>query len=209
VHDLRELGSYAYSGHSVLVGKKKRSWQDRDYVLRYFGQTEREAKKEYVSYVSEGVEEERRPELVGGGLLRSVGGWKGLKELRDSGERVRGDDRILGGSEFVERVLRESEEERERRPLFRKRGMNLRWLVGKVAGHFGIDTESLESGSKVPTIAKARAVICYLGVRKLGLTSVSIATELGISQSDVSRAIVRAPEILQREDLNGEWLEYQ
>jgi len=25
VHDLRELGSYAYSGHSVLVGKKKRS----------------------------------------------------------------------------------------------------------------------------------------------------------------------------------------
>ena len=36
----------------MLVGKKKRSWQDRDYVLRYFGQTEREAKTEYVSYVS-------------------------------------------------------------------------------------------------------------------------------------------------------------
>jgi len=80
VHDLRELGSCAYSGHSVLVGKKKRSWQDRDYVLRYFGQTEREAKTEYVSYVSEGVGEERRAELVGGGLLRSVGGWKRLNE---------------------------------------------------------------------------------------------------------------------------------
>jgi len=140
-------------------------------------------------------------------------------------------------------------------------------------------TESLESGSKVPTIAKARAVICYLGVReapraappsavallrrtgargiltssaepaeadppsptaaaeamavkrlrripfshssspfrtglsakagKIGLTSVSIATELGISQSAVSRAIAHAPEILQREEINGEWLEYQ
>ncbi len=33
--------------------------------------------------------------------------------------------------------------------------------------------------------------------------------ELGISQSDVSRAIARAPEILQREEINGEWLEYQ
>lgn len=209
VHDLRELGSYAYSGHSVLVGKKKRSWQDRDYVLRYFGHTEREAKTEYVSYVSEGVGEERRPELVGGGLLRSVGGWKGLKELRDSGERVKADERILGGSEFVERVLRESEEEWERRSLLRKRGMNLRWLLKKVAGHFGVDTESLESGSKVPTIAKARAVLCYLGVRKIGLTSVSIATELGISQSAVSRAIARAPEVLQREEIKGEWLEYQ
>ena len=80
VDDLRELGSYAYSGHSALVGKRKRSWQDRDYVLRYFGQTEREAKTEYVSYVSEGVGEERRAELVGGGLLRSVGGWKRLNE---------------------------------------------------------------------------------------------------------------------------------
>ena len=63
----------------------------------------------------------------------------------------------------------------------RKRGMNLRWLLEKVAGHFGVDTESLESGSKVPTIAKARAVLCYLG-----LTSVSIVTELGISQSAVA-----------------------
>src|SRR4030042_314908 len=102
VNDLRELGSYAYSGHSVLVGKKNRSWQDRDYVLRYFGQTEREAKRRYVSFVSKGIEEGSRPDLVGGGLLRTVGGWKGLEDLRDSGERVRGDERILGGSRFVE-----------------------------------------------------------------------------------------------------------
>jgi len=34
-------------------------------------------------------------ELVGGGLVRSVGDWKELKELRDSGERVRADERIL------------------------------------------------------------------------------------------------------------------
>ncbi len=87
--------------------------------------------------------------------------------------------------------------------------MNLRGLVEKVAGHFGVDTESLKSGSKVPTIAKARAVVCYLGVRKIGQTSVSIATELGISQSAVSRAIAHAPEVLQWEELTGEWREYQ
>jgi len=44
-----------------------------------------------------GVEEERRLDLVGGGRLRSVGGWRGLKELRDGGEKVRTDERILGG----------------------------------------------------------------------------------------------------------------
>lgn len=209
VHDLRELGSYAYSGHSVLMGKKKRSWQDRDYVLRYFAGTEREAKRGYVSYISEGVKEGRRPELVGGGLLRSVGGWKGLKELRDSGERVRADERILGRSEFVERVLRESEEEWERRSLLRERGVDLKWLLEKVASHFGVDTESLKSRSKVPTIAKARAVLCYLGVRKIGLTSASIAAELGVSPSAVSKAIARALEASKREDIEGHLLEYQ
>jgi hypothetical protein len=30
--------------HSVLLGKRKGDFQDREYVLRYFGQTEREAK---------------------------------------------------------------------------------------------------------------------------------------------------------------------
>jgi putative transposase len=209
VPNLKELGSYAYSGHSVLIGKKKRSWQDRDYVLRYFGQTEREAKRGYVSYISDGVEEGRRPELVGGGLLRSVGGWKGLRELRDSGERVRADERILGGSEFVERVLRESEEEWERRSLLRKRGVDLKWLMERVSSHFGVETESLKSGSKVPTIAKARAVLCYLAVRKIGMTSASIAAELGISPSAVSKAIARGPEALQREDTEGQLLECQ
>jgi hypothetical protein len=56
------------------------------------------------------VVEGRKPELVGGGLLRSVVDWKGLKELRDSGEKVLADERILGGSEFVKRAFRESEE---------------------------------------------------------------------------------------------------
>ena len=47
-----------------------------------------------------------KTEHVDGGLLFSVEVWKGLRELRGSREKVRADERILGGSEFVERVLR-------------------------------------------------------------------------------------------------------
>lgn len=81
---------------------KLREWQNKDYVLGYFGTTERDARNNYLSFVAEGVEAGKRSELVGGGLLRSVGGWKGLKELRGVGEKVRGDERILGGSKFLE-----------------------------------------------------------------------------------------------------------
>jgi len=34
VPTLTELNEYAYCGHSVLMGRKKRPWQDVDYVLK-------------------------------------------------------------------------------------------------------------------------------------------------------------------------------
>ena len=138
-----------------------------------------------------------------------MGGWKGLKELRSSGEKVKADERILGGSEFVERVLREAEEEWERKSLLRKRGMNLHQLVERVAGHFGLEAEDLKSGSKVSSIARARAVLCYVGVRKAAFTSASLAKELGITPSAVSRAIVRGSKLLGHEDIEAMILEGQ
>ena len=208
VKDLRELASYPFCGHSVLLAKRKRAWQDREYALGYFGKTEKEAKRRYVEFVSRGIEEGRRPDLVGGGLLRTVGGWKGLLDLRDSGEKVRADERILGGSEFVERVLRESAKEWEKKFILRKRGMDLAQLLEKVAIQFGVAAEDLRSGSKVSAVSKARSVLCYLGVRKLGIASAAISRELGISPSAVSRAIVRAQKE-SRTDLMVRLLESQ
>jgi putative transposase len=115
VEDVKALGSYPYCGHSVLMGKVKRRWQDKDYVLALFAKREREARSAYFEFVTKGVGQGRRPDLVGGGLLRSVGGWKELKELRDNGLRVKGDERILGGSDFVEKVLREANERFDQR----------------------------------------------------------------------------------------------
>ena len=99
------------------------------------------------------------------------GGWKRLTELRGSGEKVRADERILGGSEFVERILKEAGEDWERKSLLRQRGIDLQQLAERVGGHFGLEIENLKSGSKVSSIAKARAVLCYVGARQLGLPS--------------------------------------
>ena len=74
VPGLKELDRYPYCGHSVLMGKKKREWQDVEYVLGFFGRRVDEARKEYASYVKKGIALGRRPELVGGGLIRSLGG---------------------------------------------------------------------------------------------------------------------------------------
>jgi hypothetical protein len=63
----------------------------------------------YENYVREGIERGRRPELVGGGLIRSLGGAQVLS-LRRIGEGMASDERILGSGDFIEQVLSEAEE---------------------------------------------------------------------------------------------------
>jgi len=79
VSDISELNSYTYCGHRVLLDKEH-PWQDSGYVLSYFGKSLREAQKRYLQYIESGIEQGRRPELVGGGLIRSLGGWQAETE---------------------------------------------------------------------------------------------------------------------------------
>ncbi len=52
--------------------------------------------------------------MVGGGLIRSMGGWSRVLSLRRKGMRVASDRRVLGSGEFVERLLSEvNEREKE------------------------------------------------------------------------------------------------
>ena len=87
-----------------------RSW-DTEYILSFFGKSLGACRKRYLRYVESGIEQGRRPELVGGGLIRSLGGWKAVKNARLRGQdRMKGDHRILGDSGFVMEVLEEAEE---------------------------------------------------------------------------------------------------
>ena len=63
------------------MGRIKHSRRDRKYVLAWFGDKELQAKKDYRQYVKEGISHGRRPELVGGGLIRSLGGWSQVAEV--------------------------------------------------------------------------------------------------------------------------------
>jgi hypothetical protein len=76
------------------MGRVERKWQDIDTVLGYFGSGRRAVEK-YEQFVREGVSQGRRPELVGGGLIRSLGGWSQVLSLRRKRIKVASDERIL------------------------------------------------------------------------------------------------------------------
>jgi len=93
VKDLKGLDrGNPYKGHSVLVGRIDRSWQDTEDVWSRFGGTCRKAAKSYRAFVSDGVGQGRRPDLMGGGLYRSMGGRRAVADLRQGREAYRSDD---------------------------------------------------------------------------------------------------------------------
>lgn len=68
------------------------------------------ARRRYREFVKKGISDGRRPDLVGGGLLRSAGGWAMVKAMRRSPSRMKGDERILGEGDFIEAVLKAAQE---------------------------------------------------------------------------------------------------
>ncbi|MBW2165493.1 MAG: hypothetical protein JRG74_05165 [Deltaproteobacteria bacterium] len=87
------------------MGKKTNTWQNKDYILKLFASNKAEAIRRYREFVKKGIEQGKRSDLVGGGLIRSAGGWSAIKALRKIGSYQKGDERILGDSDFVKKVL--------------------------------------------------------------------------------------------------------
>jgi hypothetical protein len=202
VSSLSELNKYPYCGHGILIGSRKQQWQDTKYVLRFFGKNVSRAKKAYLDFVKAGVEQGRRPELVGGGLIRSLGGWNDVKKLQlDTTDRIKSDERILGDSDFVMQVLDEANEHYERRYKLKALGYDSAKVKQKVVGLFGIEKEDLYSGSRKKQISEARSVFCYWCVRELGESMTNVAKRLGLTQPAIGYAVDRGLHISKKRQI--------
>jgi hypothetical protein len=160
-----------------------------------FGDHKKEARKRYREFVLKGIIEGRRTELTGGGLLRSIGGWKALKGFHKAGIRVKGDERILGDSDFVENALKSAEEAPEEKYELKARGYNFDWVISRVAEVMDIPLEQATAFGKSPQTFKARSLLCFWAHRRLGMSTVEIAKKLRISQPAVSRSSKRGEQI--------------
>ncbi len=191
VRDLGALDRYPYAGHSVLMGRREHDWQETGFVLGHFGRRAGPARKAYRAFVEAGIPLGRRPELVGGGLSRSLGGWSAVQAVGRGAARLKGDERILGDSDFVLAGLKASEEQLRRQDRWQRQGRDLAWLARQVAPVFGLAPDEISRTSKRRPLVAARSVFCYFGVRDLGVTATAVARRLGLSQPAVSTAVRR------------------
>jgi len=181
--DIDDLEKIPITGHGVVMGRAVRTWQDTDYVLGFFNGN----KHAYRSYVSEGIAG-AKPDLVGGGLVRSVGGWANLKR---ADVRIASDERILGSGDFVASVLNAANERYEKRAMAALTGLTVEQLILLVTESLGVDSETVRSPRKERTAARAKGIICCLARHHLQMTGVEIARILSLSPSAVCKSAQR------------------
>ena len=170
-------------------------------VLRHFGENLKEARRRYRQFVEKGIKQGRRPELQGGGLVRSAGGDKAGLLGQKKEDREKSDQRILGSGGFVGAVLQKSERLLEKKY---KPKQTIDDLIAVVADKVGISPELICSGSRKKKIADARALLAYLAVEEVGHPAAEVAQSLAISRVNAGRCAERGKKVLDNyEDLKN------
>ncbi|MCD6297479.1 MAG: transposase [Deltaproteobacteria bacterium] len=191
VKSMSALDRYPWCGHSAVMGRKKVEWQEIDYVLSWFGKKKTIARKAYRRYVQDGIEDGRRDDLVGGGLVRTLGGWSQVLSLRKIKDKVLCDERILGRDEFVERIIAEADKRIIGQTSINERKINAKKKILEVCGKKGVSIEELKGGSRRGRLPEVRAQLSMELVRDYGLTLAETARQLGVSTSAISRIFER------------------
>ncbi len=189
LRNMSDLARYPWCGHGVLIGRFKNEWQDRDYVLSWFGNKEGEAKTAYHQYVEAGIAQGRRPDLVGGGLIRSRGGWSQVISLRRHGSRELSDERILGSGDFVEQVTKEADKIVKYQFPANQRGQEVERFIEEVCKKERISVDELRAGGRRRRISQVRSQVACKLVEIYGIPLAEIARQMGVSTSAISKTI--------------------
>jgi len=109
----------------------------------------------------------------------------------------------LGGSAFVEDVLKNDKLKISEKPQLQQKGWDLEKLVKKVCEYNNINPTNLIRKGRKNNISIAKSLNSCWGTQQLGLSATEISQFLGISQPAVSMASKRGAEYCQQQGL--EW----
>ena len=191
IDSISKLERYRWCGHSVILGKLKNDWQDKEYVLKWFGKRIGDARRTYRKFVENGVEQGHRSDLIGGGLIRSQGGWIAVKDMLRQGVREKSDERILGSGEFVQQLIQQSDIERKRQFSMKENLEQAIWYIKRECKDEGVDIKALRAGSRRRIVSRLRNRLIQNLVEYFGLSLAETGRQMGVSSSAIAKALDR------------------
>jgi chromosomal replication initiation ATPase DnaA len=106
----------------------------------------------------------------------------------------------LGNGDFVESVLKSSEERMKKKYYLQSKGIGLSSVADRVAEVLGVEQDKIWAAGRHREIVQARSLLCYWAVRELGVTMVSLAVRLDQSVTAVAKAVIRGEKLAKEND---------
>ena len=195
VPDMKSLEKYPFCGQGTLMGKLINDWQDTNGVLQLFGKNINQARRNYKEFVFKGIGMGRREDLIGGGLVRSVGGWQNVKAMRRGKLWQKSDERILGDGDFVEETLSASQEALEHKYSLKIRGYDLDKVADRVCELLGINQSDIWAPGKERYRVQARSLLCFWASRDLKVSQSELSRKFKLSATTISQCVKRGEKI--------------
>ena len=181
------LSGYPWSGHQQLLGRGSFRMVCAEDVLSLFGKRKKAATTRYLSFLEDGLAQTAKVKLSCGG--RHVSQHYNTALADD----VSYDERILGGGDFVEKILATAASPSDP-------GLSLDELIHRVARYSGVSAEDLAYPCRQARISRAKALICYWATRRYRIPGSRVAERLGYTTSAVSLAAKRGQEMVAKDE---------
>lgn len=189
IKEVAELRNYRWCGHGALVGECPKGFLARDYMLSHFGDNEREAVKRYEHFVQEWARKFKRGEFSSGGLKKSLG----EPESRRQEDKELSDRRILGSSEFVEKILKKAGAKSEKKLSYEE-------VMKEVTSITGTKPEEIFNRSQKRQVTRGRAIYCYLVKEKAGMSGAELMKHLGMTSGGICQLVERGRQLFSAKD---------
>jgi len=160
---------YPWSGHQAYLGKETLPWLTTDWVLTQFGVSVEKSRQAYLSFVQDGLAEERRPEFHGTGV----------------------DSRLLGDDDFMDRCLTDNGG--------MPPSITAQQIIDMVCSTYKIDIVTLQTNSQQRVATEARAVSGWLARESGSVTLSEIAKLVNRDIGSISSAVRRLADRIQNE----------
>ncbi len=175
VSDLQALGTWPWTGHAALVGNVAAPFLDIRKVLASFGEDPTTARRRLGEWMALGLGDPGHPERE----EANVG-----DPLPPNGEATHRDPGLL--------------DRFSQRSALRLAGWDLDRVIATACDRLGIEEPLLRAGRRTVPACRAREVVAWAAVERLGLSRADVARATGVSHQAVTRSLERAGTCMDR-----------
>jgi hypothetical protein len=100
------------------------------------------------------------------------------------------DERVLGGDDFIQRLMSKAEEKEKETLRLTREVPKLSVLAKRIMRGEEVEESELRSGTRKREVVTARRLFCQLAIGKLGYPGTEVARFLGVTTSSVNRLAV-------------------